>query len=268
MKKLVIKFIKIDEIPEDLCQTDVTNKSIHQSLENVFVGVQTRQLVEELLEYGEIDLNERNVFYGAVFDFYVAAAQYAIEKLPFEDKVLQNAKLLNVPLRRRAQFSQVEHIIKRFPNIIQYSPSDIDKLHEEFAEYQLLKDEEVPSDVRENAVSKKDKDGKALLYRMDVIWAYLGQMKAPDGNFVFEKLSKIALLVLSLPHSNAEEERVFSMIGKNKRVERSSLSIDGTLSSIIMIKMADLDAKKYQHPKSVTKESKSSTYKYNQEHKN
>ena len=86
-----MKFIKIDDIPVDLCQTDVTDKSIHQSLENVFVGV-----------YGEMDLNQRNVFYGAVFDFYVAAAQYAIEKLPFEDKVLQNAKFLNAPLRRRA----------------------------------------------------------------------------------------------------------------------------------------------------------------------
>ena len=36
------------------------------------------------------------------------------------------------------------------------------------------------------------------------------------------------------------------MIGENKGAARSSLSVNGTFQSIMMIKMAGLDAKSYQ----------------------
>ena len=42
--------------------------------------------------------------------------------------------------------------------------------------------------------------------------------------------------MLVLPHSNAELERLFSMERKNKTLERSSLKLDGTLSSMLAIK--------------------------------
>ena len=38
-------------------------------------------------------------------------------------------------------------------------------------------------------------------------------------------------------HSNAEEERVFSMVTKNKTKFRPSLKLDGTLASILIIKL-------------------------------
>ena len=41
---------------------------------------------------------------------------------------------------------------------------------------------------------------------------------------------------LVLPHSNAGLERLFSIIRKNKTDMRSSLKLDGTLSSILSIK--------------------------------
>ena len=44
---------------------------------------------------------------------------------------------------------------------------------------------------------------------------------------------QLALLVLTLPHSNVEEERV---VIKNKTKFRPSLKLDGTLSSILTIK--------------------------------
>ena len=47
--------------------------------------------------------------------------------------------------------------------------------------------------------------------------------------------------MLTLPHSNAEEERLFSMITKNKTKFRPSLKLDGTLSSILTIKCANVE---------------------------
>ena len=57
----------------------------------------------------------------------------------------------------------------------------------------------------------------------------------------FERLAAVAKLVLVLPHSNADAERVFTIVGLNKTKTRNSLALDGTLSSIMTIKMAGLE---------------------------
>ena len=44
-------------------------------------------------------------------------------------------------------------------------------------------------------------------------------------------------MVLVIHHSNASEEMVFSMVRKNKTSLRPSLALDGTLSSIISVKL-------------------------------
>ena len=61
---------------------------------------------------------------------------------------------------------------------------------------------------------------------------------------------QIALLVLTLPHSNSEEERVFSLVTKNKTKFRPNLKPDGTLSSILTIKLANTaPCQDYEPPK-------------------
>ncbi len=83
-------------------------------------------------------------------------------------------------------------------------------------------------------------DDSTQHYRMDIVWTHLSQMGNPDNSLMFEKLSKVTLLVLTLPHSNTEEE-LFSMITKNKTQFRPSLKLDGTLSSILTIKCANVE---------------------------
>ena len=79
-------------------------------------------------------------------------------------------------------------------------------------------------------MEKLDDDGTEVTYhRIDMIWGSL-QEKLPN-------LSKVALAVLTIPHSNAGEERVFSMIKKNKTDFRSNLDLPRSLSSIMTIKM-------------------------------
>ena len=88
----------------------------------------------------------------------------------------------------------------------------MNKLEEEFLQYDL----DTPAKVWEDALVKDDKDEDSRKYKMDVIWAYLSTVKNIDGQFIFEWLAKVALLVLTIPHSNAQEERVFSLVTKNK----------------------------------------------------
>ena len=46
---------------------------------------------------------------------------------------------------------------------------------------------------------------------------------------------------MTLPHSNAGEECVSSLVQLNKTSYCSSLGIDGTLSSILTVKMNDVE---------------------------
>ena len=41
---------------------------------------------------------------------------------------------------------------------------------------------------------------------------------------------------MTIPYSSAAEERMFSMINKNKTSSRGSLSLEGALSAIIIVK--------------------------------
>ena len=77
----------------------------------------------------------------------------------------------------------------------------------------------------------------------------------------------MAKLVLILPHSNASEERIFSMVTKNKTTFRSNLKLDGTPSSILTVKLANPEpCHMYEPEKSVLDTAKRATMVYNRAH--
>lgn len=144
------------------------------------------------------------------------------------------------------------------------SATEANKLEEEFLQYQLMTEAEVPAHVWESALVV---DGETRYYRMDTIWAFLRSLKTPDGINTFQRLAAVALLVLTLPHSNAEEERVFSMVTKNKSKFRPSLKLDGTLSSILTIKLANPEpCHQFEPSPEILKSSKKATVEYNRAH--
>ena len=102
---------------------------------------------------------------------------------------------------------------------------------------------------------------------MDTVWKYLSEAKSSSCPSRFPNLSRIAQLVLTLPHSNADEERVFCLIKMNKTEFRASVDLSMTLSSIISVKM-NLDDPSYLYKlsKAVLKKAKHGTKQYNQLH--
>ena len=73
---------------------------------------------------------------------------------------------------------------------------------------------------------------------MDTIWGYLAEMKLPRMNTErFGRLAKVAKVVLTIPHSNAGVERVFSIIRKIRQDDRARMQLQGTLSSLITVNM-------------------------------
>ncbi|KAL5479703.1 hypothetical protein EMCRGX_G023263 [Ephydatia muelleri] len=139
------------------------------------------------------------------------AMNYALKNLPINDPMLINATFVNYDTKDDATFSQVEYFVQRFGELLPFTPArELELLQEEFTDYQLLMHDAIPSDVWNKAVT--DEDEHTTYHRMDIVWHHLSSLKAPDGNPRFNRLSKIAKVVLVIPHSNAQEERIFSMI--------------------------------------------------------
>ena len=102
---------------------------------------------------------------------------------------------------------------------------------------------------------------------MDVVWHYLALVKCVDGNQKFSRISKIAKLVLCIAHSNAGEERVFSMVRKNKTPFRPNFALDKTLPSLLTVKLATEEpCHKYNPPTSVVQRAGKVTWEYNKQH--
>jgi len=145
------------------------------------------------------------------------------------------------------------------------SPQEMDVLSDEFTAYQLLQESDIPKDIWDKAAVVVHES--QTYYRMDVLWHYLSSMRAADNSLRFPRLTKIAKLVLTIPHSNAQEERLFSMVRKNKTAFRPSLDPKGTLSSILAIKLAAREpAYCFEPCKEVLSQAKAATWEYNKAH--
>ena len=89
------------------------------------------------------------------------------------------------------------------------------ELEQEFHEFQLLQETEIPK-------SPSNEKYPDMADRKDIAWNRIGEMTSADGAKRFKCLFPIAKLVLSLAHSNAEEERLFSLVKRNKTAFRSN----------------------------------------------
>lgn len=127
-----------------------------------------------------------------------------------------------------------------------------------------MQESDIPQCVWDESTVVVNEASGTKHYRLDSIWHHL---KAPDHSYRFHRLSQVAKLVLVIPHSNAQEERVFSMIRKNKTAFRPNLDPKGTLSSIITVKLGSTEKPhQYEPSKEVLKRAKSATWEYNKAH--
>ena len=75
-------------------------------------------------------------------------------------------------------------------------------------------------------------------------------MKDCIGKHRFDILFKVAKLVLGLSHSNASEERVFSIVRKNKTTSRARMGFN---TYILTVKLTNPNATKFKPDKALLK---------------
>ena len=123
-------------------------------------------------------------------------------------------------------------------------------------------EEEFPQHVWELAKVNENVDEGKVYYRMDIILANL-RTNLPT-------LANVVLQVLTTPHSNGAEERVFSMINKNKTQFCSTLDLGKSLNFIMLIKMNSpeglVPCHKIKFSEQRLRKCKSACMHYNKEH--
>ena len=98
----------------------------------------------------------------------------------------------------------------------------MDAVLEEWDEYQSLPDNQVPEYTT-----------------LEDFWASMAALPQPAGEVGakrFGDLTNFCKLLLVLPHSSADPERLFSMLGKVETSQRSSL-LASTVCDILSVKL-------------------------------
>ena len=121
-----------------------------------------------------------------------------------------------------------------------YDPAKVNALSEQFLDYQMLNDHDIPDSIWQNACNY---DEKIKYYSIDISRGYIGQMK--------DCIGKIG--------------RVFSMVKKNETPFRPSMGFN-TLGFILTVKLANPNATKFKPEKTPLKSAKSETLEYNKRH--
>ena len=194
----------------------------------------------------------------------MCSTKYLLKWCPFQDELLSHVTWVGFESRLEATFSSVEYIVHRYNSLFPLETLDMEKLSEQFLSYQLLVEEDIPTFVKESSgLAPEDP------FRVDVLWTFLKSIKKPSSHeYEFDLLFRVAEAVMTIPHSNAGEERIFSLINKNKTPTRSSLSLDGSLSSLVTVKTHIDRPLEWKPTASVLENAKKATKTYNEQHRN
>lgn len=248
LNHLSMFFIKRDCIQNmSLHGIDIDNEDNLIPLEQIFIGEEALITINGIRN--TVHNNKIADFYTNVRNFYKITYKELISRLPFNEKFLMSLNFLNPEIALGERDNSSDQIIY---NIIERFPSKFDKL-QVAQEWRKL-----PDDFSEEEIQ--------LLKVMNIedFWHKVSSIKGPDDKYMFENIAKVAQLCLSLPHSNADVERLFSKVTNIKTYHRNKLRTE-TVAALTRIQL-DLQNKKqdcrsYQIPSEMVKLHNSSMYK-------
>ncbi len=212
LHSFVSNFIDPDIIKstEDITTIDFTDITIQLSNDELGIGTSTRLLWCGDLEDLVGTAVERR-FFKCVRTFYETSVAKMIDKFPFKDKLLQEFAFLDPRNRDKTSINGLIQLANRFTS---FSPDKLDDLNMEFRDYRASSLDELPTF-----------DTQAAAGAIDQFWAAMAEVTSVVHLEVhrFGTLSSFAQILLVLPHSNADPERLFSMVRKIETEERRQL---------------------------------------------
>ncbi len=223
---IAVCFLKPSAIASchDITKVNLDRKS-QKSRDELVIGMKTKRMLEELRKDSKKwDKNDEDTFFCAVRAFYVAGMRYILQNIPVGEPLFKHAEVADIQLRHKSKFEDVEYFVKRFPMLIGgLSDEKLGKLQKQFLKYQV--DPDLPSDLCDGTT------------RVDRAWAFLGSVKDTIGQPKYDLLARVMLGLLTIPHSNAYSERIFSAMKLTRSDVRSTMS-QKMLGSALVLKQS------------------------------
>ena len=190
---------------DDLASIDYMNPTNHLLHESVFVGDDTTALLLHLQDEGQ----EIQSFYRNAITFYTAFIKKLLKVHNFRSPLWSIFSFLDPRQSRQINGSLLDDIERVIPITFEKS--------------------QVKLEAREFVVDPQidTREGDAIQF-----WLKVSTMESPLGERKYHHLSNLALHLLSVPASNADSERVFSLVRRIKTDFRASLFTE-TLSALI-----------------------------------
>ena len=152
--------------PQVLKDTPVTelnldDPQIYKPEHSIFMGVTTKFKLQKLLNDGDISERQHSWVFKAAQAYFKDSLSYILTKFPLSNKLIIKAGWIDVGSRIDSKWESVEFFINRFKTFFQQLP--VDKLYDEFCDYQTLPDECFWDDVlKEAKVIDGEEDGGAF----------------------------------------------------------------------------------------------------------
>lgn len=144
--------------------------------------------------------------------FYVQSCSQIFTRFPLKNNIFSKFEFLNPPVVKNGSVNSLTEIALRFPNLIK--ENELQSLDNE---WRHLRNTEI------------EFDDNVILF-----WKQIKNIKYGNEEYTFPILSRFVFDLLTLPHSSANVERVFSAINLMKTKQRNKLnssSISGLLNT-------------------------------------
>ena len=156
-------------------------------------------------------------FFAAIRKFYKSTLTKMMKKFPFGDSMLKDLGILQPGKTCSYSVATLLNLAKRFPQIGLSDTEVLDKLVEEFNDF-ILSPDDIPAPDTYHVSDTIEKPCAGSF------WWKVSKMKTLEGEPRFGTLCQLMTGLLTIPCSNADAERGFSILRKIHTDQRFSLS--------------------------------------------
>lgn len=248
------------------CVTDVpfADKSNQHSNDELMIGFMTKQSLQKLKD--EVKPREIRKFYISARELFVGAALYITQKFPWDDPVFKHVCFVYFEKRKVISFESVEYFVTISRAL---SNCRLCRWGKRWISW-VPKSTGNP-DILESARSGSLNEDEQHKIRADTLWHKLDKQRDCDGKKKFGLLAPAAKLVLTLPHSSADEEQIFSLVRKHKTIIlfRPNLSVHTTLPNSLQCKVngfSHMNCLEFEPTCDLLQRAMQTTWQYSKEH--
>jgi hypothetical protein len=218
------------------------NLQYFRSDPDLYVGPKALMSLEKVRN--TISASEKKAFLNGCRMFYIELIAQIFQRFPFNEDDVHALKMLS--FMNPANIKDIETIAPAAAYFQDRIKVDVEELENEFRHLQ-----------NSTAFNFNDEPLK--------FWLNIARAIRGDNSSMFPELSTFVRFILTLPHSTAAVERVFSVITNNKDKKRNRLQED-TLSAILLgkalLKREGKSCFSFSAPTAMINLHKSSMYKF------